>query len=63
MKDVEKRELARLVKRSMDYGYSMYATVKRLSGLGFKQHTIRAYYKAFSEKRVILVAFEPMEYE
>ncbi len=50
MKDVEKQELARLVKRSIDYGDSMTATVKKLSGLGFKQHTIRAYYKAFSRE-------------
>ena len=50
MKDIEKRELARLVKRSIDYGYSMTATVKRLSGVGFKQHTIRAYYKVFSRE-------------
>ena len=50
MKDVEKRELARLVKRSIDCGYSMTVTVKRLSGMGFKQHTIRAYYRAFSRE-------------
>ena len=50
MKNVEKQELARLVKRSIDYGYSMTDTVKKLSGLGFKQHTIRKYYKTFSRE-------------
>ena len=53
MKDSDKRELARLVKYEIGRGHSMTATVKRLGGLGFRQHTIRAYYKVFSEKGVI----------
>ncbi len=50
MKDEEKRELTRMVKRKIELGYSMTATVKILSGLGFKQPTIRAYYKAFKRE-------------
>ncbi len=49
MKDSEKRELARWVKSEITNGKSMTATVKKLSKLGFKQGTIRAYYKVFKE--------------
>jgi len=48
MKDIDKRELACLVKRAIALGFSMTDTVKKLKGLGFKQHTIRVYYKAFN---------------
>lgn len=47
MKNWEKIELAYLVKMSIDAGFSMTATVKKLKGMGFKQHTIRVYYKTF----------------
>ena len=52
MNNIEKQELAHLVKRSIDYGYSMATTVKKLDGLGFKQHTIRSYYKAFCKSTI-----------
>lgn len=48
MKEADKRELARLVKVEIANGQSMTATVKRLRGMGFKQHTIRVYYKVFA---------------
>jgi len=51
MKDYEKRQLADMVKWEISVGRSMTDTVKRLSKVGFKQHTIRAYYKAFSENK------------
>ena len=48
MKDSEKQALARWVRQEIANGKSMTATVKKLNKLGFKQGTIRAYYKAFS---------------
>jgi len=50
MKDEDKRQLAHMVKHQIELGQSMTATVKRLSGMGFKQYTIRAYYKTFSRE-------------
>ena len=47
MKNEDKQQLARMVKHEIELGHSMSATVKRLKGMGFKQHTIRAYYKVF----------------
>ena len=49
MRNTDKQELARFVKAEIVRGTSMSGTVKKLKGLGFKQHTIRAYYKTFSE--------------
>lgn len=49
MKNADKYELARLVKVEIRRGNSMTATVKKLSGLGFKQRTIKVYYKVFNE--------------
>lgn len=53
MKNVEKRELVRLVKRRIELGSSMTATVNRLSSLGFKKPTIRTYYKTFRDVKNI----------
>ncbi len=50
MKNTDKQALACLVKAEIGRGLSMNDTVKRLNGLGFKQHTIRTYYKSFSQR-------------
>ena len=50
MKDTEKQELARWVKRYIEMGYSRTKTMEKLHQLGFKKNTISTYYKVFSRE-------------
>jgi len=45
----EKAELTRLVKAEIARSTPMADVIRKLSKLGFNQHTIRHYYKTFSE--------------
>ena len=49
MKDSDKRELARLVRREIEEGRSKTATIDKLKGLGFKKRTIGVYYEVFNK--------------
>ena len=50
MTNQEKKELGGLMKRYISHGYTYREIVPMLLDLNYKRSTIRAYYKAFSEK-------------
>ncbi len=53
MRKEEKAELAKLVKQTIAAGYNEASVVNKLKRYGYKDSTIRTYYKAFVVRDIV----------